>query len=76
MTPEAKAGQTIHALLMPAGWHVCNVLDMSIYAGSRVAEGLSRQECLLNRSDGFADYFRYIDGKASDVFKVKTGRTP
>ena len=38
MTPEAKAGQTINALLMPAGWHVCNVLDMSIYAGSRVAE--------------------------------------
>ena len=30
MTPEAKARQTIDALLTQAGWHVCNVLDVSI----------------------------------------------
>ena len=27
MTPEAKARQTIDALLVPAGWHGCNVAD-------------------------------------------------
>ena len=27
MTPEAKARQTIDALLVPAGWHVCSAAD-------------------------------------------------
>jgi hypothetical protein len=34
MTPEAKARQTIDALLMQAGWHVCNMLDANIHAAS------------------------------------------
>jgi hypothetical protein len=27
MTPEAKARQNLDALLVAAGWHVCNVAD-------------------------------------------------
>ena len=27
MTPEAKARQTIDALLVAAGWHVCSAAD-------------------------------------------------
>ncbi len=27
MTPEANARQTIDALLLAAGWHVCNAAD-------------------------------------------------
>ena len=34
MTPEAKARQTIDALLLAAGWHVCNVADANLHAGS------------------------------------------
>ena len=32
MTPEARARQTIDALLMQAGWHVCNMADANIHA--------------------------------------------
>ena len=32
MTPEAKARVTIDALLLSAGWHVCNVADANLHA--------------------------------------------
>src|SRR3990167_11014890 len=37
MTPEAKARQTIDALLTAAGWHVCNVADANLHAAVGVA---------------------------------------
>ena len=38
MTPEASARQTIDALLMRAGCHVCNMSDAYIHAGRGVIE--------------------------------------
>jgi hypothetical protein len=32
MTPEQKARVSIDALLVAAGWHVCNVSDANIHA--------------------------------------------
>jgi type I site-specific restriction endonuclease len=32
MTPEQKARVSIDALLVAAGWHVCNVSDASSHA--------------------------------------------
>jgi type I restriction enzyme R subunit len=32
MTPEQKARVSIDALLVQAGWHVCNVADANIHA--------------------------------------------
>ncbi|MDP3709394.1 MAG: hypothetical protein Q8R56_15150, partial [Polaromonas sp.] len=67
MTPEAKARQTIDALLMQAGWHVCNILDANIQA----ARGVALREFPLNTGYGFADYLLYIDGKAAGVIEAK-----
>ena len=39
MTPEARARQMIDALLMQAGWHVCNMSDANIHAARGVALG-------------------------------------
>jgi hypothetical protein len=36
-TPEARARQTIDALLAAAGWHVCNMADANIRAAQGVA---------------------------------------
>jgi hypothetical protein len=52
MTPEARARQTIDALLMQAGWHVCNMADANIHA----ARGVALREFPLNTGCGFADY--------------------
>ena len=37
MTPEARARQSIDALLAAAGWHVCNVADANIHVARGVA---------------------------------------
>jgi type I site-specific restriction endonuclease len=67
MTPEARARQTIDALLMQAGWHVCNMIDANIYAARCVA----LRELPRNTGFGFADYLRYIDGRAAGVIEAK-----
>jgi type I restriction enzyme R subunit len=67
MTPEARARQTIDALLMQAGWHVCNVADANIHA----ARGVAIREFPLNPGHGFADYLLYVDGKACGVAEAK-----
>jgi type I restriction enzyme, R subunit len=67
MTPEARARQTIDALLMQAGWHVCNMADANIHA----ARGVALREFPLNTGYGVADYLLYIDGKAAGVIEAK-----
>ena len=67
MTPEARARQTIDALLMQAGWHVCDVADANIHA----ARGVAIREFPLETGHGFADYLLYIDGKAAGVIEAK-----
>jgi len=59
MTPEQKARVSIDALLVAAGWHVCNVADANIHA----AVGVAIREFPLNNGFGFADYLLY--GKAN-----------
>ena len=67
MTPEAKARGTIDALLVSAGWHVCNVAQANIHA----AVGVAIREFPLNSSFGFADYMLYVNGKACGVIEAK-----
>ena len=67
MTPEAKARVTIDALLLSAGWHVCNVADANLHA----AVGVAIREFPLNPGFGFADYLLYINGKACGVIEAK-----
>ena len=43
MTPEARARQTIDALLTAAGWHVCGMVDADIHAAHRSICTLRRQ---------------------------------
>ena len=47
MTPEVKAGQTIDALLVAAGWYVCNVADamqVHVAAVRRTREAFTSSE--------------------------------
>jgi type I restriction enzyme, R subunit len=67
MTPEARARQTIDALLTAAGWHVCNVASANIHA----ATGVAIREFPLNPGHGFADYLLYVNGKACGVIEAK-----
>ena len=67
MTPEAKARQTIDALLAQAGWHVCDMADANIHA----ARGVALREFPLNSGYGVADYLLYIDGRAAGVIEAK-----
>ena len=67
MTPEAKARQTIDALLVQAGWHVCDMADANIHA----ARGVALREFPLNPGFGCADYLLYIDGRAAGVIEAK-----
>ncbi len=67
MTPEAKARVTIDALLVSAGWHVCNVAQANIHA----AVGVAIREFPLNSGYGFADYMLYVNGKACGVIEAK-----
>jgi type I restriction enzyme R subunit len=67
MTPEAKARVTIDALLVSAGWHVCNVAEANIHA----AVGVAIREFPLNPGFGYADYLLYVNGKACGVIEAK-----
>ncbi|MDP3373202.1 MAG: type I restriction-modification enzyme R subunit C-terminal domain-containing protein [Hydrogenophaga sp.] len=67
MTPEARARQTIDALLTAAGWHVCDVASANMYA----ATGVAIREFPLNPGHGFADYLLYVNGKACGVIEAK-----
>jgi len=51
MTPEQKARVSIDALLVAAGWHVCNVANANIHAST----GVAIHEFPLNNGFGFAD---------------------
>ena len=66
MSPEARARQTIDALLTAAGWHVCDVVSANI----RAATGVAIREFPLNAGHGFADYLLYVNGKACGVISV------
>ena len=67
MTPEQKARVSIDALLVAAGWHVCDMAQANIHA----ARGVALREFPLNPGFGFADYLLYIDGKAAGVIEAK-----
>ena len=67
MTPEAKARETIDALLTQAGWYVCDMAQANIHA----ARGVALREFPLNPGFGFADYLLYVDGKAVGVIEAK-----
>jgi type I restriction enzyme R subunit len=71
MTPEQKARVSIDALLVQAGWHVCNVLDANIHAGDGAVKGVAIREFPLNTGFGFADYLLYVNGKACGVIEAK-----
>lgn len=71
MTPEARARQTIDALLMQAGWHVCDVANANIHAGTGAVKGVAIREFPLNAGHGFADYLLYVNGKACGVIEAK-----
>lgn len=60
MTPEQQARGSIDALLIAAGWHICNVQDANIHAST----GVAIREFPLNTGFGFADYLLYVNGKA------------
>ncbi|MDO8699956.1 MAG: hypothetical protein Q7J75_05980 [Rhodoferax sp.] len=73
MTPEQKARVSIDTLFLQAGWHVCDVANANIHASTSVAI----REFPLNSGFGFADYLRYVNGKACGVIEVKKqGATP
>ena len=67
MTPEQKARVSIDALLVQAGWHVCNVANANIHAST----GVAIREFPLNPGFGFADYLLYVNGKACGVIEAK-----
>lgn len=67
MAPEAKARLTIDALLLSAGWHVCDVSNANFHA----ATGVAIREFPLNSGFGFADYLLYVNGKACGVIEAK-----
>ncbi|MGE0348501.1 DEAD/DEAH box helicase family protein [Hydrogenophaga sp.] len=67
MTPEARARQTIDALLNAAGWHFCDVAHANLRAGT----GVAIREFPLNAGHGFADYLLYVNGKACGVIEAK-----
>jgi type I restriction enzyme, R subunit len=71
MTPEQKARVSIDALLVAAGWHVCNVSDANIHAGYGEVKGVAIREFPLNTGFGFADYLLYVNGKACGVIEAK-----
>jgi type I restriction enzyme R subunit len=63
MTPEQKARVSIDALLVQAGWHVCNVANANIHADT----GVAIHEFAFNNGFGFADYLFYVNAKVCCV---------
>jgi len=64
---EARARQQVDALLIAAGWCVCDLQDADI----RAHRGVAIREFPLASGHGFADYLLYIDGKACGVIEAK-----
>jgi type I restriction enzyme, R subunit len=64
--PEQQARSNIDALLVAAGWHVCDAAAANIHA----ARGVAIREFPLP-GFGFADYLLYVDGKAAGVIEAK-----
>jgi len=71
VTPEQQARVSIDALLTAAGWHVCNLADANIHAGSGAVKGVAIREFPLNPGFGVADYLPYANGKAAGVIEAK-----
>ncbi len=67
MTPEARARQTIDALLAKAGWNVCDP-DQVDLSGPL---GVAIREFPLAAGHGFADYLLYVGGRAAGVIEAK-----
>lgn len=67
MTPEARARQTIDALLTAAGWHICDMANANL----RASTGVAIREFPLEAGHGFADYLLYVNGKACGVIEAK-----
>ena len=67
-TPEARARQTIDALLTAAGWHVCNTANANIHA----ARGVAIREFQLATGYGFADYLPVGCARARYVVDFKS----
>lgn len=67
MTPEARARQTIDALLTAAGWHICDMANANL----RASTGVAISEFPLEAGHGFADYLLYVNGKACGVIEAK-----
>ena len=72
MTSEEQARKHIDALLLAAGWHICDVADANIHA----ALGVAIREFPLDSGFGFADYLLYVDGKACGVIEAKKEGMP
>ena len=72
MTSEEQARKNIDALLLAAGWHICDVANANIHA----AKGVAIREFPLDAGFGFADYLLYIDGKAAGVIEAKKEGMP
>lgn len=68
--PEARARETIDALLIAAGWRVQDREDMNLMAG----RGVAVREFALKT--GFADYLLFVDGKAIGAIEAKKEGTP
>ena len=66
-TPEARARQTIDALLAAAGWQLCNMADANIHA----AQGVAIREFPLATGYGYADYLLDENSKAASVVEAK-----
>ncbi|TXI75111.1 MAG: DEAD/DEAH box helicase [Dokdonella sp.] len=64
---EEEARRRIDALLVAAGWQVCDASAADIHA----ARGVALREFPLNEGYGFADYLLYVDGKAAGVIEAK-----
>ena len=64
--PEEEARKRIDALLLAAGWLVCDAAAANI----RAARGVAIREFPLP-GHGFADHLLYLDGKAGGVIEAK-----
>lgn len=71
MKPEEKARVRIDALLLAAGWEICDVASANIHAGDGVVKGVAIREFPLNAGFGAADYLLYVNGKACGVIEAK-----
>jgi type I restriction enzyme, R subunit len=72
MKPEARARVLIDELLVAAGWHICDMAQVNVYA----AQGVAIREFPLNTGHGFADYLLYVNGKACGVIEAKKEGVP